>query len=125
MIQYPELFRIVMIECRGKINLIKAKSLKLLILIASLIVIGLPAISCVTPTGTGGGCAGPGAQGWSGFINDNGILYMGSMKGEVLALDPALIMRLSAELYICQLAGKEVVSKRAIAPVGMLEGPLA
>jgi outer membrane protein assembly factor BamB len=58
-------------------------------LLVPLIIVSLFAISCVSPLATGGGCAGPGAQGWSGFIVNNGILYVGSMAGKVMALDPS------------------------------------
>jgi len=38
----------------------------------------------------GGGCSSPVAQGWSGFTGSNGIIYMGTMKGKVVAINPAV-----------------------------------
>jgi len=52
-----------------------------------LIILSLFVVGCVSPVATGGGCAGPASQGWSGFIGNNGIIYFGSMAGKVIAVD--------------------------------------
>jgi len=70
------------------LNFVIIKLSKVLILLLPLAVLGIAAFSCV-PASSGGGCAGPGAQGWSGLTGYNGILYFGSMDGKVLALDPS------------------------------------
>ena len=67
-------------------NLVKQN--KVLILLLSLIVISVTAFSCVFPS-SGGGCAGSGPQGGSGFTGYNGVIYFGSMDGRVLALNPS------------------------------------
>ena len=46
-------------------------------------------MGCISPTGTTTGCGGPAAQGWSGFVSADGILYVGSMDGNLLAIDPS------------------------------------
>lgn len=47
-------------------------------------------IGCISPTGSTTGCGGPAAQGWSGFASMDGILYVGSLEGNLLAIDPSV-----------------------------------
>ena len=61
-------------------SFISVKPNKVLLLLLPLAVLSMATFSCVAPS-SGGGCAGPGAQGWSGFANYDGILYLGSMNG--------------------------------------------
>jgi outer membrane protein assembly factor BamB len=53
-------------------------SLRALLIFIAITIIGLSAISCTQTE----------AQGWSGFAEYDGILYLGSMNGEVLAVNP-------------------------------------
>jgi eukaryotic-like serine/threonine-protein kinase len=68
-------------------NLIKRKINRIALLAVIIMLVGV--IGCISPTGTTTGCGGPAAQGWSGFASANGILYMGSMDGNMLAIDPS------------------------------------
>lgn len=68
-------------------SFIKIRLGKRLILLLLLAIFSVAALSCMPSYG--GGCAGPGSQGWSGFVEHNGILYFGSMDGKVLAVNPS------------------------------------
>lgn len=76
---------------KGKLNLSfnLMKTKRSLILLLSLIGISTITFSCIPTSSGGGGCAGPGVQGWSGFTSSNSTLYLGSMDGKVLALNPS------------------------------------
>ena len=67
--------------------MIKRKINKIALLAIIIILAGV--MGCISPTGTTTGCGGPAAQGWSGFASADGILYVGSMEGNLLAIDPA------------------------------------
>jgi len=54
------------------------KSLRVQLILLAVIIIGLLSFGCTQTE----------AQGWSGFAEYDGILYLGSMNGEVLAVNP-------------------------------------
>jgi outer membrane protein assembly factor BamB len=58
----------------------KAKTSKVLIFTTSIILLGLIVTGCY---------GGPSASAWSGFASNNKTIYLGSMDGEVLAVDPS------------------------------------
>ena len=66
---------------------------KILLLLVILLVGSVALFGC---TGGGGGCAGAGSipQGWSGVAESDGTLFLGSMKGEVIALNASSGARL-------------------------------
>jgi len=64
----------------------KTKKSKILALVISIVLFGIIISGCYGP---GAGCTGPGARGWSGFSGDNKTIYVGTMAGEVLALNPS------------------------------------
>ncbi len=104
-----------------KFSFISVKLSKALLVLLPLAVLSLAALSCVAPA-SGGGCAGPGAQGWSGFANYDGILYLGSMDGEVLALNPSA--RSERLIFPSERDGEWVLHIKAPAPSGGMCGPL-
>ncbi|MBC8511648.1 MAG: PQQ-like beta-propeller repeat protein [Dehalococcoidia bacterium] len=104
-----------------KLSFISVKLSKALLVLLPLAVLSLAALSCVAPA-SGGGCAGPGAQGWSGFANYDGILYLGSMNGEVLALNPSA--RSERLIFPSERDGEWVLRIKAPAPSGGMCGPL-
>ena len=104
-----------------KLSFISVKLSKALLVLLLLAVLSLAAFSCVAPA-SGGGCAGPGAQGWSGFANYDGILYLGSMNGEVLALNPSA--RSERLIFPSEKDGEWVLRIKAPAPSGGMCGPL-
>ena len=70
------------------LNFITIKLRKVGGLLLGLVILSATTFSCITPSASGG-CAGPGPQGWSGFVSYNDVLYFGSMDGKVLALTPS------------------------------------
>ena len=104
-----------------KLSFISVKLSKALLVLLPLAVLSLAAFSCVAPA-SGGGCAGPGAQGWSGFASYDGTLYLGSMNGEVLALNPSA--RSERLIFPSERDGEWVLRIKAPAPSGGMCGPL-
>jgi len=102
-----------------KLSFISVKLNKALLVLLAIAVLSLAAFSCVAPA-SGGGCAGPGAQGWSGFANYDGILYLGSMNGEVLALNPSA--RSERLIFPSERDGEWVLRLKAPAPAGGMFG---
>ena len=70
-------------------NLFRTKPGRILALACLSAALVLATSSCISPTTMTGGCAGPASQGWSGFASYDGILYLGSMDGKVLAINPS------------------------------------
>jgi outer membrane protein assembly factor BamB len=65
------------------------KRIKNKIALLAIIIVLAGIMGCISPTGTTTGCGKPAVQGWSGFASANGILYIGSMDGNLLAIDPS------------------------------------
>ena len=61
----------------------KLKTSKILVLVTFIILLGSIISGCTGQSG----CTGPRATGWSGVSGANGAIYLGSMDGEVLALN--------------------------------------
>ena len=97
------------------------KLAKVLLPLFAIAVLGLTAFSCMAPS-SGGGCGGPAQQGWSGFAGCDGILYLGSMNGEVLALSPSA--RSQELAFPSESDGEWVLPIKAPAPSGGMCGPL-
>jgi outer membrane protein assembly factor BamB len=76
-----------MLGIEEMINLIKRNINKIALLAVIIMLVSI--MGCISPTGTTTGCGGPAAQGWSGFTHADGILYVGSMEGSLLAIDPS------------------------------------
>jgi outer membrane protein assembly factor BamB len=102
-------------------SFVSIKLTRLLIRLLPLAVLSLAAFSCVVPS-SGGGCAGPAQQGWSGFDSYDGILSLGSMKGEILALNPSA--RSQGLTFPSKSDGEWVLRIKAPAAAGGMCGPL-
>jgi outer membrane protein assembly factor BamB len=92
--------------------------------ISLLITIVLLAVctGCMSATGTTTGCGGPAAQGWSGFATMDGILYVGSMDGNLLAINPSAR---SKGLAFPSSEGEWIATDvKSAAPAGGLCGPM-
>jgi outer membrane protein assembly factor BamB len=108
------LFVIQVIDLAGK----RMKKISLLITVILL----AACTGCISPTGTSTGCGGPSAQGWSGFASENGIIYFGSVDGDLLAVNPSARSRgLSFPSNEGEWISTEV---KSAAPAGGFCGPM-
>ena len=101
---------------------------KVFSLIALLVILSLFLVNCLAPTTGGmygGGCGGPAAQGWSGAVEQDGIVYFGSMKGSVLALNPSVRGRGLAFPGENEWSYEIKASSSSSSPCGPLCGPSA
>jgi outer membrane protein assembly factor BamB len=77
---------------------------------------------CMSATGTTTGCGGPAAQGWSGFTSMNGVLYVGSLDGNLLAINPSARSR---GLAFPSNEGEWISTEvKSAAPAGGMCGPM-
>jgi len=77
-------------------------------------------LAAVLPTASAG-CAGPAWQGWSGFASYDGMLYLGSMSGEVIALN---VLARSEESDFPAEGEWRVTAVKAPIPSGGMCGPM-
>jgi len=108
MTRYHKFFVFLVLMVNQLTNFFKAKRLSL--------VLCLIILSMLVP-----GCTGPTLQGWSGFTAYDGVLYLGTMDGRVLAVNTSARSRgLSFPSE-----GEWVLSVKASAPAGGMCGPIA